>query len=465
MNRKLATSLIVLIFTLCTLILIYIYRINGDLVSRVPWYSPLILYGLVITPFLMMKFSFAHMYRPLPDLGYRPKVSVIIPAFQEEKMIASTIGAILRNDYPSDRLELIVVDDGSEDKTYDNAMTMKQHIEGTKGIYNNDNLVVLKLQRNYGKRFAFARGFQICSGEIVICVDSDSLLSEDAIKNLVQPFINSCVYCVCGHGEVLNKNKNILTKLQRVWYASCFRIGKALESSLGMVTCCSGLLAAYRKKAIQTVIDDWLGEKFLGKKVTCSDDRRLTNLMLRFIYDSPADDRTLTNVSMKEKYTKSMYQSNAVAYTVVPETMRTFVKQQLRWGRGSLRGMLFGASFFWKRPLRQALIFYLMIFTTFLTPFLFLFNAIIFPVIGGWYFSFLYFGGLVLVNFVQAINLKQLVPRISYKDLIYRIFCVGLTVIVTTVYLYAWFTVWEGKRWYTRDDSRKSLLSPPTVVH
>jgi len=111
---------------------------------------------------------------------------------------------------------VIVVDDGSTDKTYDVVSSI-------------EDIGLIKLPYNQGKRFAFATGVENSKGDILICVDSDTLVESDAIKLLVQPFKDENVFCICGHGDVLNKNDNTLTQLQRAWYVDGFRILKAME--------------------------------------------------------------------------------------------------------------------------------------------------------------------------------------------------------------------------------------------
>lgn len=368
--------------------------------------------------------------------------------FQEEEFIEKTVNALLDSDYPKDKLEVIVVDDGSTDKSY----SIASKIKGIK---------LLRHIENKKKRFAFATGVEASNGDIVVCVDSDSVVEKDAIKLLVQPFKDDSVYSVCGHGEVLNKDKNYLTHSQRMWYADGFRIGKAMESEFGMVTCCSGLLAAYRKKALQSVINDsarpdLLHEKFLGNYVIDSDDRRLTNLMLSMktsvTTNSPADDKTLTSVAMREREynSKTMYQSNAVTYTVVPENFGKFVKQQLRWGRGSFRGMIFASSFFWKKTLKQSLIFYILAFLNFMSPLLMVVDLVVLPLLGYWYLLPVYFLGLFLLYFIYALNDKYLIKNITLKDIFYRMAFLPISIAVSFIYVYAWLTPWKAKNWMTR---------------
>jgi hyaluronan synthase len=431
-------KLFVIIFTATVLTVIYERRLEFiDFAS----YNPIFLiYGSIVTPVIGFKFVQAYLYKPIQDVGFRPVISVIVPAYNEEKIIKMTANALLASDYPKNKLEIIVVDDGSIDNTFN-------IISRIKGIR------ALTMEKNKGKRFAFAFGVEKSKGDIVICVDSDTIVAKDAIRLLVQPFSDTNVFCTCGHGEVLNKGENLLTELQRGWYASSFRILKAMESNFNMVTCCSGLLAAYRKDGISAVINEWLNETFLGRQIIDSDDRRMTNLMLRlrtYALSSEGEDRTLTSVSMSKSYTKSLYQSNAIAYTVVPSTFKKFVKQQLRWGRGSFRGLLFASTFFWKRPIKQRLLFYTLVFVNYLSPLILFFNVVILPLIGHAYLALVYISGLLLIHFISAINSKQLVENISYKDVVYRTLFIGLSGIISFIYLYAWTTLWKGKKWMTR---------------
>jgi hyaluronan synthase len=427
-----------LLLTVTVLTVIYARRLAfTEYVAHNPIF---LVYGLIVTPVLCFKFVQAHRYKPVQDVGFRPVISVIVPAYNEEHVIKMTVNALLASDYPQDKREIIVVDDGSTDATF-------QIVSRIRGVR------AFTMGSNKGKRFAFAFGVEQSQGDIVICVDSDTIVEQDALRLLVQPFADENVFCTCGHGEVLNKDENILTALQRGWYASGFRILKAMESNFNMVTCCSGLLAAYRKEGISAVISEWLHETFLGRPIIDSDDRRMTNLMLRlrtYALSSEGEDRTLTSVSMSRSYTKSVYQSNAVAHTVVPSTFRKFVHQQLRWGRGSFRGLLFASTFFWKRPVKQRVLFYTLVFVNYLSPLIFLFNVIILPLIGQAHLALAYIAGLLLIHFISAINNKQLLENISYRDVVYRTLFIGLSGIISFIYLYAWTTVWKGRKWMTR---------------
>jgi hyaluronan synthase len=133
-----------------------------------------------------------------------------------------------------------------------------------------------------------ANGVKYCTGDILVCIDSDTVIKPDAITLLVQPFTDQQVYCVCGNGVVANESNpkinNALTRLQKVWYADSFRIRKGVESIFGIVICCSGVLSAYRKEKFEQVVDRWLNETFLGHPVVSGDDRQMTNGVRRKIH-------------------------------------------------------------------------------------------------------------------------------------------------------------------------------------
>jgi len=286
-------------------------------------------YGLVVTSYILSRFAISAFYRAPRDTGYRPSVSVVVAAKDEEKAIATTLEKIFESDYPSDRLEVIAIDDGSTDRTYDELLRVERR---------HPDLKLIRFEKNQGKRHGMAAGAQAATGEILVYIDSDSFVEEDTIHRLVQGFADPDVGAVCAHGLVANAWTNTLTRMQAVQYYIAFRVLKAAESVYSSVTCCSGCCAAYRRRAVMAVLDSWLGQTFLGRPATFGDDRSLTNRMLR-------------------KY-RVIYDETARVSTVVPETFRQFFKQQVRWKKSWLRENAVAASFMWKRPPVMALSFY-----------------------------------------------------------------------------------------------------------
>lgn len=398
-------------------------------------------------------------YRPLPDSGLRPSVSVIIPAKNEETVIEAVVRTALNSDYPASRLEVIVVDDGSTDRTWENLqrVRMDPHLSG--------RAVVVKHDRNYGKRVALATGIARAHGDIIVCIDSDSFVDKDAIKLLVQPFHDANVVAVCGHGQAANKDEGFLPKLQHYWYAEMFRLMKGMESRFGCVTCCSGILSAYRRLAILPVLNDWLGEKFVGRHIVIGDDRQLTNLVSRGMTSkllrSPGEDRILTAVALSTREAKVVYQSNAIVYTIVPNTLKQFMKQQLRWKRSWIHGSLLAGKFMWRKPWPMCFVYYLYQFLTYLNPAVVILWLLVRPAQGEWVGAAGFLLGTFYIGFLHGVNTWKYL-RTSVEAIPYRMMFVFLSFSMSlTVLLYGWATPWKGG-WITRNETSPKVPLPST---
>ncbi len=284
-------------------------------------------YSILVTGYVCVRFLLAPLYRPAPDIGYRPKVSIVIPAFNEEDAIEQTIEAILASDYPADSLDVVVVDDGSTDGTWERVLAARER---------NPSVVCIRFASNRGKRAAMAEGIRRSEAEICAFVDSDSVLEPDALARLVADFGDPRVGAVVGHADVLNKTNNWLTRMQQVRYYVAFRVIKGCESLFGAVTCASGCFSAYRREALLAILDKFENQRFLGRQSTFGDDRALTNYVLRTW--------------------RVTYQSRAVSHTIVPEHVRQFGRQQLRWKKSWLRESIHVSRFIWrKHPVAAAM--------------------------------------------------------------------------------------------------------------
>lgn len=162
-------------------------------------------YSIAVVFYLLSRFAFALFYRPVPDRGYRPTLSIIIPAFNEQDCIARTVETCLAVDYPAKRLQVIVVNDGSTDGTWERIFEVKAR---------HPDLVAIDLGKNYGKRTAMAEGVRRADGDVVCFVDSDSYVDHSAMAHIVQPFADPSVGAVVGLAEVANRMRNWLTKMQ-----------------------------------------------------------------------------------------------------------------------------------------------------------------------------------------------------------------------------------------------------------
>lgn len=290
-----------------------------------------------------------------------------------------------------------------------------------------------------------AAGIRIATGEILVSIDSDTFVDKDAIKLLVQPFTNKKVTAVCGHGCVYDKDKNILTKLQHYWYQEMFYILKSMESQLGCVNCCSGILAGYRRETVMPILDEWLGQNFFGIPIIISDDRQLTNLSLRGLKGISNSNGTV----LSTKDAEVVYQSNAIVNTVAPDNFKQFIKQQIRWRRGSLHGTLFASKFMWKKKFPIPLYFYPYMYLTYITPFV-IFRWLIYkPFYQHEYLGAIAFlSGILYVGFLHGLNVWKY--NSDPGSMLYRTMFGIMSLFLTAIILpYAVLTLWKNG-WITR---------------
>lgn len=390
------------------------------------------IYTILVTSYLVFIYAYSYTYKPIPDMGFRPTVSIIIPAKNEEDAIQNTIIHALDSDYPPDKLEVIVIDDGSTDKTAENISQLLLNDAQS------NRITFIKHEINKGKRQAMASGIRVAKGEILISIDSDSYVDKDAVKLLVQPFMDKDIIAVCGHGNVSNKDKNILTQIQHAWYQEMFYILKSMESQLGCVNCCSGILAAYRTENIMPVLDEWLGQNFFGIPIIISDDRQLTNLSLRGLG------------SLSTKDAKVTYQSNSIVYTAAPDNIKQFIKQQIRWRRGSLHGTLFASKFMWKKKFPIPLYFYPYMYLTYITPFV-IFRWLVYkPLNGEWLGAIAFISGVLYVGFLHGLNIWKY--NNESNNIFYRTIFGFMSIFLTAIILpYSVCTLWKNG-WITRSN-------------
>ncbi|HVL80768.1 MAG TPA: glycosyltransferase [Actinomycetota bacterium] len=379
-------------------------------------------YSVAVVVYILARFAFSLFYRPVPDVGYRPTVSIVIPAFNEQDGIAETIRSCLDVDYPPELLEVVVVNDGSSDRTWDVICEVKA---------GRPELGAVDLGRNHGKRSAMAEGIRRSSGDIIVFVDSDSFLEPDAVIHIVQPFSRDDVGAVVGHADVANSMTNWLTKMQQVRYYAAFRVIKGTESLLGgSVTCASGCCSAYRRAAILPGLDDWEFQSFLGRPATFGDDRALTNRVLQAW--------------------RVVYQASALSRTTVPESLRVFLRQQLRWKKSWLRESLTVCRYFWRKHPVAALMTYASIAFPLVAPFVVV-RAVAARVVSGqttglWFYLIGTYAMALLYSLYYAVRRRS---GLWHHGLSFV--AIYMTVLVFQTY-WAMFTM-RDNRWGTRASS------------
>lgn len=287
---------------------------------------PAILWGAMGTLLVTFRTVLWFRYRTFPPATMEdaPPLTVIIPAYNEGAMVLQSIESVARARYPRERLEILVVDDGSRDDTW-------EHIQRAAARY--PELVTTRRQpENRGKRQALAYGFENARGEIVVTLDSDSVIEPGALLALAGPFRNSRVGAVAGKVKVYNRSQGLIPRMLHVRYIISFDMLRASESGYGNVYCCPGALTAYRLSVVRKVLKRWLGQTFLGAPCTVGEDRALTNMVLGSGYDTA-------------------YQRSAVVQTVAPASYGKLCRMFLRWNRSYVREELLFLRLVWKRPL------------------------------------------------------------------------------------------------------------------
>ncbi len=383
------------------------------------WFDvPIFLYSLLVGGFLLSRFVFASFYSDSKPLEELPTMSVVVPVRNEEEHIARTIRHLMESDYPADRLQVIMVDDASTDRTMD-------VIQQARATY--PDLVVVGMQKCGGKRQALATGVELATGQIITFADSDSFVAPDALRNLTNRFADPEIGAVTGHCEVENVWTNMLTHMQAVRYFIAFRVMKAAESVFGAVTCLSGPLAAYRREVLLEVMDEWLNQRFLGTPATFGDDRSLTNSLLRRGY-------------------QVAYEFKARTTTIVPEDHRTFLRQQMRWKRSWFRESLIAAGFMWRQQPLMALSFYLGFLLPIISPAIVL-RALIYVPLVQQKTPLMYIGGIMLMSALMSST--YLLYKRSRLWLYGIHFCLYYMFILVWQLPWAMLTTWRTE-WKTR---------------
>jgi len=228
---------------------------------------------------------------------YHPSVAVIIPAYNEEKVIIHTVHSVLASTYQN--FEVIVVDDGSNDQTY-----QKLFAEFAK-----DPRVKIFRLPNQGKAHALNFGIGQAQTEIVIALDADTAMHPDAIGLLVRHFIDPQIGAVAGNAKVGNR-QNLLTKWQALEYITSQNLDRRAFALLNCVTIVPGAIGAWRRELVQAVGG--------FQNQTLAEDADLTLHILR-------------------KGFRIAYEDAAIAYTEAPTTISAFLKQRFRWTYGMMQ--------------------------------------------------------------------------------------------------------------------------------
>ena len=329
-------------------------------------------------------------------------VSCLLAVRNEREMIDACIESVLASDYP--RLELIVVDDGSDDGT-------GEHLADTWS--DEPRVQVLRLPHSHGKKRALVEGASRAQGEYFVFTDSDCVLEPTAISRVVAAFAaHPEIGAVSGHARALNRDQNLLTRIQDTWYENQFSVSKAAESVFGCVTCVSGPLAAFRREAIYNFLPAWAADTFLGREFRFATDRQLTGYVLGapWVGEKLKAEFADTPFVRDEPYPlrrwRVVYVKAARVGTVVPWTFGRLIKQQIRWKKSFIRNQFFTGSFYWRRGPVPAFVFYARSLFVLAMPVMLTRHLLYLPMRGAYTLGALYFVGVGLKGFIWAAAYK-----------------------------------------------------------
>ena len=278
----------------------------------------------------------AHDQERLPDIWESlPRVDIVVPTYNEHPdVLAACLASLDGQDYKGDT-RILVVDDGSA------------NIDALRPVYQcyaeRPGWTVLRWREpvNKGKRMAQEAAiyggrdheallrldpdgaerplvFEGTTADYVVMVDSDTVVEPDGVRWILTPFLDPDVAAVTGDVAALNQGTNRLTELIDDRYGLLFEHERAAQSRYGLVYCCAGPFSAYRRQEIDEVWSDYVGQQFRNKLCTYGDDLQLTHLVLK-------------------RGRRSIYQPQARAATIVPTTLKAYVRQQWRWNRSFYR--------------------------------------------------------------------------------------------------------------------------------
>jgi len=266
------------------------------------------------------------------DEVHLPSVSVIVPAYNEEVGIGRAVRSLAGNDYPG--LEVVVVDDGSVDRTAEIVQSLEM-----KNVH-------LVRQDNAGKAAALNTGVRMSRGEVLVMVDGDTVFEHDTIHHLVQPLADPDVAAVAGNTKVGNRGK-LLGRWQHIEYVTGFNLDRRMYEVLQCTPTVPGAIGAFRRSVVEEV------GGVSG--------------------DTLAEDTDLT-LAIGRTGNRVVYAPDARAWTEAPSTTGGLWRQRYRWSFGTMqsvwkhRGAMFSGDPRDRRIGRRALPY--MIFFQILLPIL-----------------------------------------------------------------------------------------------
>jgi len=261
------------------------------------WAFMIVATGLVVMRTLVVIWLASRFRRKVRG-DFAEPISIVMAAYNEGRVIAETLRALLASDYKGE-IEVIVVDDGSRDET----------ASQVKHVAHVDPRIRLLQQENRGKARALQRGLAAVHHGIVVFIDGDTQCQRDTLPRLLGPFTDERVGAVSGHAKVGNL-RTFIARCQALEYTCGFNLDRRAYNRWNCITVVPGAISAIRKGAIE----------------------QAGGLSLQTL----AEDTDLT-LSLHKHRQRIVYVPDAIAWTEAPESVRTLARQRFRWAYGTLQ--------------------------------------------------------------------------------------------------------------------------------
>ena len=265
--------------------------------STIRIYNRIFLVLLALNFVKLFLYTFAARKAKRQESSFCPAVTAVIPAYNEEKTIVATVRSVLAADYK--KLDVIVVDDGSKDRT----------LEILRTEFGADPRVTILTKENGGKSSALNLGIEKAKGPLLLLLDADTMIASDSVQLLAAHFSDARVAAVSGNTRVGNVH-NLITRFQRVEYIRDFNLMKNGMARFNAQAVVPGALGLWRKAAI----------------LECGG----------FSRDTLGEDRDLSMALLKNGW-RTEFEPLAFSETEAPDTLRNFMRQRFRWTYSTLQ--------------------------------------------------------------------------------------------------------------------------------
>ncbi|MEY2860024.1 MAG: hypothetical protein RL392_482 [Pseudomonadota bacterium] len=341
-----------------------------------------------------------------------PMVTLVVPAFNEGLVIQPALRSLLQLDYPN--YEIVVIDDGSTDDTYEKAMVVAKESREIR--------VRVITKRNGGKAEALNTGMSVARGEFILNMDGDSKLTSNTLRVCIRHFENPRVGAVAGNVKVLNR-ENIWSNIQALEYVEGLAMARKAQSFMRVVNIIPGPLGMFRKSVLQQVGG--------------------------YDHDTFAEDCDLTLKILMRGW-HIAYEPTAIAWVETPSRLLDLLKQRYRWTRGILQATRKHSHAMWQ-PRKAGINFYIlwyMLFEGILWPFSTVLGNIFFVYVGLQYglatLLFYWWLQLTVLDVVAAaycVIIEEEEPSLVIYAIMFRLFYIN---IIDIAKVFATIEEWRG---------------------